>query len=142
MLMKAVCKNVQTYAAAAVFYWVGHTGFGYIMDVFIADMTTLRNRGIIIGINSTPSLATIFAGPAIAQDFLEKSNFRWAFGSFCIIMPVVAAPVAISFWINGRKAKKLGMAPERTSERTWTQSIYHYVVQFDRTYHAVFDVRC
>lgn len=129
--MKALCQNVETYAAASVFYWVGHTGLGYIIDVFLADMTSLRNRGIMFGVTYTPTLATIFAGPAIAQDFLEKYNFRWAFGVFCIILPVVAIPVAVSFFLNHRKAVRMGAAPERNSGRTWAQSIKHYVVQFD-----------
>src|SRR5262245_55897968 len=131
MLMKAVCQNVQTYAAAAVFYWVGHTGLGYIIDVFVADMTSLRNRGIIFGLNYTPTLATIFAGPAIAQEFLYHSSFRWAFGCFCIILPVVAAPVGISFFLNHRKAIRLGVAPERHSSRSLWESIQYYIVQFD-----------
>lgn len=133
MLMKALCQNVQTYAAAAVFYWVGHTGLGYIIDVFVADMTSLRNRGIMFGLNATPTLATIFAGPAIAQAFYTHSNFRWAFGCFCIIIPVIAAPIMVSFWMNHRKAKRLGVIAGRNSERTWHESIHYYVVQFDGT---------
>lgn len=129
--MKALCQNVQTYAAAAVFYWVGHTGLGYIIDVFTADITSLRNRGIMFGLNYTPTIATIFAGPAIAQEFLLHSSFRWAFGCFCIVLPVVACPVAVSFFLNHRKAKKLGVAPEQNSGRTWWESTQYYVVQFD-----------
>ncbi|KAH7116131.1 major facilitator superfamily domain-containing protein [Dendryphion nanum] len=131
MLMKAVCQNVQTYAAAAVFYWVGHTGLGYSIDVFTSDLTSLRNRGIMFGLNATPGLATMFAGPAIAQEFLEHSTWRWAYGSFCIIVPVMALPVFISFYINGRKAKKLGVAPAKKSDRTLFESIKYHTIQFD-----------
>lgn len=131
MLMKALCQNVQTYAAAAVFYWVGHTGLGYIVDVFVADMTTLRNRSIIYGLNYMPTIATVFAGPAAAEAFLNHSNFRWAFGSFCIILPVICVPVFTSFIINHKKAKKFGVAPKRDSGRTWAESLKHYLIQFD-----------
>jgi MFS family permease len=132
--MKAACQNVTTYAAAAVFYWVGHTGLGYTIDVFVSDMTTLRNRAIIYGLNYTPTIATTFAGPAAAQDFLEHSTWRWAFGSFCIIMPIVSIPVFTSFAINHKKAKKLGLAPPRNSGRTFAQSVKHYVIEFDGQY--------
>lgn len=130
--MKALCQNVETYAAAAVFYWVGYTGLGYILDVFVSDMTSLRNRAIIYGINYTPTIATVFAGPAAAEQFYKHSSFRWAFGSFCIILPVMSIPVFVSFISNHKKAKRLGIAPSRDSGRTWIQSIKYYVIEFDR----------
>lgn len=130
--MKALCQNVETYAAAAVFYWIGYTGLTYTVDVFVSDMTSLRNRAIIYGINYTPTLATVFAGPAAAQAFYDHSSFRWAFGSFCIILPVVCIPVLTSFVINHKKAKRLGLAPSRNSGRTLAESVKHYVIEFDR----------
>ncbi|KAF2117363.1 siderochrome-iron transporter MirB [Lophiotrema nucula] len=131
MLMKAVCQNVTTYAAAAVFYWVGHIGLGYVISVFVADMTSLRNRAIIQGLLATPTLGTVFAGPKIAEAFLLHSSFRWAFGAFCIILPVVCLPVIAVFWFNHKKAKQFGVAPVEPSGRTWTQSVKHYVIEFD-----------
>ncbi|KAF1999575.1 siderochrome-iron transporter MirB [Amniculicola lignicola CBS 123094] len=137
MLMKAACENVQTYAAAAVFYWVGHTGLQYSVDVFTADLTSLRNRGIMFGLNATPGIANIFAGPALAEEFLYKNGvvsefgWRWAYGAFCIIIPVMASPVFASFFIHSRKAKKLGILPKRNTGRTLPQSIKHYLIEFD-----------
>ncbi|CAM1502212.1 Fc.00g041960.m01.CDS01 [Cosmosporella sp. VM-42] len=58
MIFKATCKSVETYAAAQTLYCVGHLGLLYIIDVVLADMTTLQNRAIITGINSTPTIAT------------------------------------------------------------------------------------
>jgi hypothetical protein len=86
MIMKATCVNVEMYFAAHVLYWTGHIGLLYVIDVMIADITTLKNRMIIFGINGTPRIASTFAGPAIAELFYTKSNFRWAFGAFAIII--------------------------------------------------------
>lgn len=44
LIMMAGCKNVETYAAAQVFYWVGYNGLDYSLSVFLADTTSLRNR--------------------------------------------------------------------------------------------------
>lgn len=101
------------------------------MSVFLADMTALKSRMVIFGINATPSIATTFAGPAIAQEFLDHSTWRWAFGVFCIIMPAVTVPVLVSFIINRQKAKRMGMVIKRSSGRTWSESIKYYVIEFD-----------
>lgn len=119
--------------SAQVFYWVGYNGMGYVINIFLADMTSLRNRMIFYGLNSTPFIANVFAGPAIAQLFYEHSSFRWAFGCFAIIVPFIAAPVAGMFMYNNNVAKKKGLLPPRpASGRTLGQSFYYYAREFDR----------
>ncbi|KAI1454216.1 siderophore iron transporter mirB [Annulohypoxylon moriforme] len=130
MIMKATCQNVETYAAAQVFTWVGKVALGFIIDVFVADITTLKNRMIIFAINSTPNLATTFAGPRIAELFYQKVNFRWAFGAFTIILLVVSLPVVFILYYHERKAKKLGILRPK-SGRTRLQSTVHYIGEFD-----------
>ncbi|OTA86125.1 hypothetical protein M434DRAFT_82353 [Hypoxylon sp. CO27-5] len=130
MIMKATCQNVETYAAAQVFTWVGKVALGFIINVFVADITTLKNRMIIFAINSTPNLATTFAGPKIAELFYKKVNFRWAFGAFTIILIVVSLPVIAILYHHERRAKKLGIIRPK-SGRTPLQSIIHYIGEFD-----------
>ncbi|CAH0015797.1 unnamed protein product [Clonostachys rhizophaga] len=131
MILKATCTSVEMYAAAQTIYWVGHIGVGYIISVVLADMTTLQNRMIMFGINQTPIIASVFAGPVIAQLFYDEVNFRWAFGAFTIIMVVFAIPIVIIFWLNQRKALKLGVIKKEKSGRTWWQSTEHYFWEFD-----------
>ncbi|KAK6839516.1 MFS general substrate transporter [Apiospora arundinis] len=130
MIMKALCQNVATYAAAQVFYWVGNVALGFIIQVFVADITSLRNRMIIFTINSTPSICTTFAGPVIAELFYYKANFRWAFVAFLIILLVFSAPVIGVLWYHERKAKKLGVIRPK-SGRSRLQSVKHYIIEFD-----------
>lgn len=132
LVLMAVCTNVETYAAAQVFYWVGYNGMGYVINIFLADTTSLRNRMIMLGLNSTPFVITVFAGPHIAQLFHGHSNIRWAFGLFSIIIPLMSMPVAGVFLYSNRKAKKLGLIPPRiASGRTYSQALYHYAREFD-----------
>ena len=108
---------------------------GYVINIFLADTTSLRNRMIMFGLNQTPFIATVFAGPPIAQLFYTNSTFRWVFGSFSIITPAVAAPVAAVFLYNNYRAKKTGLAPPRiASGRTPLQAVYHYAREFDGMY--------
>jgi MFS family permease len=131
LIMMAVCQNVTTFAAAQVFYSVGFDGTIYAADVVTADSSTLRNRGLAYAITSSPYIITAFAGPKAAEGFYEKLNFRWGFGVFCIIIPVVAIPVFANLFYNQKKAQARGLLQSESSGRTIVQSIWHYTIEFD-----------
>lgn len=134
MIMKAVCKNMETYIAAHVLYWTGHIGVGYVVDVMCSDMTTLKNRMIIFGINGTPRIVATFTAPRVAAAFLRHSNFRWAFGAFAIILVACSLPAMSVMIFMYRKARQAGLARRERSGRNGLQSVAYYFVQFDSTY--------
>lgn len=134
MIMKATCTNVQMYAAAHTLYWVGHGGLIYVIDVVLADMTTLQNRMIMIALNGTPLIVSTFAGPRIAQLFLDNVNFRWAFGAFLIILVAFCIPVAVVFFQNHKRAVAEGVIEKEPSNRTPWESCKHYFWEFDGEY--------
>ncbi|KAK0380167.1 major facilitator superfamily transporter [Colletotrichum limetticola] len=131
MVMKATCQNVETYAAAQTIFWVGHLGLIYIITIVLSDMTSLRNRMTIIALNGTPTIATTFAGPEIAQLFYDEVNFRWAFGAFAIILIGFSVPVAVIFFLSEIKAKKTGLIPLKQKTRSTWESTKHYFIEFD-----------
>ncbi|TGJ84478.1 hypothetical protein E0Z10_g4260 [Xylaria hypoxylon] len=131
LILKAVCQNVETYAAAHTIYWAGHVGMGYVINIMLADMTTLRNRLLLFGINSTPTIATVFAGSKIAELFYTQVSWRWAFGAFTIILVGVCIPVAGVFVWSKRKALKQGLIVPRVHDRTVWESVKYYVIEFD-----------
>ncbi|KAB8234512.1 major facilitator superfamily domain-containing protein [Aspergillus alliaceus] len=131
LIMKATCKNIETYVAAHTLYWVGHIGMMYVVDIMLADMTTLKNRMIMFGINGTPSIASTFAGPRIATLFYNNLNFRWAFGAFAIMTAGTSIPIVAVMLYTQRKAQKIGALEKSASERNWWQTILHYFIEFD-----------
>ncbi|KAF4119474.1 siderophore iron transporter MirB [Geosmithia morbida] len=131
MIMKATCESVEMYVSAHVLYWTGHIGMAYVIEVMISDMTSLRNRMIIFTLNGTPRIASTFAGPAIADLFLENVNFRWAFGAFAIILVAFSIPAMGLMVYMSRQASKAGLIHKERSGRTWVQSISHYAIELD-----------
>ncbi|KAI1140074.1 putative siderochrome-iron transporter [Hypoxylon sp. FL0543] len=131
VVLMAVSRNVETYAAALVFYSVGENGMNFVLDVLVADTSKLRNRALLLAVMSAPFLATTFAGPAAAQDFLEGVGWRWAYGVIAIIIPISAVPILWILLYTRKEARKRFPAAVRDSGRTWSQSITHYAVEFD-----------
>ncbi|KAH9486188.1 MFS siderochrome iron transporter 1 [Psilocybe cubensis] len=131
LVMMAGCNNVETYAAAQVFYWVGYNGLTYTLGIFIADTSTLRNRSFMFAFATSPYLATTWIGGPLADAFLEGPGFRWGFGSFAIITPAITLPLFFVFYLNYSKAEKMGLITRTPSGRTLSESFKHYAVEFD-----------
>ncbi|KAI5305352.1 hypothetical protein KEM56_004645 [Ascosphaera pollenicola] len=131
LVVKAATTNIYQYAAGKTIFWCGHVGMQYIITVFLSDMTTMNRRALMLGINSTPSIATTFAGPAMANAYLGHGGWEWGYGTWAIIMPVVVAPIATMMFWNDWKAKKEGRYIRGVSGRTTWQSINHYFWEFD-----------
>lgn len=117
-----------------VFTSVGFAGAIFAVDVSTSDSSTLQNRGLAFAFTASPYIITAFAGPKAAEGFYEKINFRWAFGTFAIIVPVVAAPLFFILMRNEKKARRSGLISTQRSGRSLLQSIRHYVVEFDREF--------
>lgn len=131
LIMMAACRNVETYAAAQVFYWVGYQGLGYCLSIFVADTSSLRNRGLMFAYASSPYIITMWLSGPISEAFLKGPGFRWGFGVFTIITPAITLPLYFLFMKYQKKAKALGLIPERNSGRTIFQSLIYYAREFD-----------
>jgi MFS family permease len=96
-----------------------------------SDTSKLRNRGIAFGFTSSPYIITAFSGAALSNQFHEK-NWRWAYGTVCIILPIAAMPLIVTWQLAKKKSDKDGRLHYKPrSTRTWYESVWFYVVEFD-----------
>ncbi|GAB7355635.1 hypothetical protein MBLNU459_g6356t1 [Dothideomycetes sp. NU459] len=131
IIVIASCNGPNGYAAGYTLYWIGYDAIYFILDVFMADTTGLRNRAFAFGFATTPFIATAFVGPLAAASFLNMTTWRWAYGAFAIIMPFVFVPLAVVFKVYQKKAEKMGLYKREPSGRSFVQSIVHYIHEFD-----------
>ncbi|TYJ51712.1 hypothetical protein B9479_007701 [Cryptococcus floricola] len=130
LILSATCKNIAVYCASQVFYGIGFVGMIFSIDVMTADTSRLRDRGLAYAFTSSPYIITAFAGSAASEHFYD-SNWRWAFGCFAIVLPVVATPLVWVLWHNKQKAKAAGMLQKVSSGRTPWESAKYYFIEFD-----------
>ncbi|KAG8672845.1 hypothetical protein FPOAC2_06256 [Fusarium poae] len=131
LIMSAACNNVEAYAASQVFYTVGINGVGYSLSVFIADTTSLRNRGLIQSICASANIITAWLGGPIANAFLDGPGWRWAFGMESILVPVVTVPLFGLFMFHYQRATKQGLIPNRESKGSLINATRYYAREFD-----------
>ncbi|KAL1887902.1 hypothetical protein Sste5346_009906 [Sporothrix stenoceras] len=132
LIMMAACQDVKGFAAAQVFYWVGFNGLTYSLQIFIADTSALEMRALAFAFSTSPFLATTFAGGPLATAFMRGPGWRWAFGTFSVVTPLVCAPLMALFAYNGKPEEdKEGEQAIPAPERTFLQSLKHYAIEFD-----------
>ncbi|KAK0439776.1 major facilitator superfamily domain-containing protein [Armillaria borealis] len=101
-IMKAASPNVQTWVAAGVFFTIGDVGFASLLNIFIADTTTLLNLS---------SAVPVLDGP----------YWRWGYGMWAIILPVSAAPLILILVLCQRKANRI----THTKPQSALDILYH-----------------
>jgi MFS family permease len=112
-IMMAASQNVQTYASAQIFYSAGATGLQILQQVFIADTSSFLNRALFSSLPDSPFLVTVWIGPAIAAAILASSSWRVGYAVWAIILPIAFLPLAMSLFLNGRKAERMGLLTKK-----------------------------
>lgn len=133
-IMMAGCKDAVTFLVAQIFYFAGYTCVQFTVTIFVADTISLRNRAFALAFTTSPEIATAFAAAPSSQKLYYSdgpSGWRWGYGMWALIIPVVSAPLWGMFYYNDKRAEKEGLVTKEPSGRTWYQSIVHYIIEFD-----------
>ncbi|ODV60170.1 MFS general substrate transporter [Ascoidea rubescens DSM 1968] len=108
-VMYAGCNNVATYCIGMIFEGIGDVAYTIMQQVFIADTTSLINRGFWASLpESLTTIPTLYLGSTVAESVLNHSSFRWGYGMWAIILPFTLFPLIIIMVYMERKAKKEG----------------------------------
>ena len=110
-IQMAGSDNVKTFASAQIFYSAGSTGLQILIQIFVADTSDLLNRALFSSLPDVPFLVTVWVGPPIANSLLAHTTWRWGYGVWTIVLPVAFMPLALSLFLNMRKAAKLHLLP-------------------------------
>nr|BAK05769.1 predicted protein [Hordeum vulgare subsp. vulgare] len=146
-IIVASAQNVSAVAGGQVVYTLGNTGIDFVLSILFGDITSLQYRGLVNGLYSLPYIPFAFVGANISAAIGAYSvdGWRWGYGMFIIIIPVIIAPALfILFWAD-QKAKRIGalslasssyarrqvlagLQPER---RSAVATVLHYARQID-----------
>ncbi len=126
-------------------------------SIIIADITTLKWRGLVSGLTSAPFLVNAVIGSKLATAVLENLGWRWgckkficsarledaqsftADGMFAIVVPVAMAPLILTLFWGERQAKKQGLVAASSPHESlvhrrkgkWAQRAWHFAEQLD-----------
>ncbi|KAF5024384.1 hypothetical protein F66182_3571 [Fusarium sp. NRRL 66182] len=114
--MFAACQNVDTFLAGGIFDSLGDSWWNITQQIFVADVTSLVNRGILFTLpESLSAIPTLYAGTYLGEHMLLSASWRWGYGTWAIVLPVTALPtIGIMIWMQ-RRASRIGLFSEKVS---------------------------
>lgn len=113
-IMLAVSPNIGTYFAAHIFYVSGSQGITFLQQVFAADTSSLRNRVFFVVLPNVCYIFVPWCAAPITNAIIKHSTWRWGYGMWCIIVPVVSIPVLTILFRLKMKAQSLNMEGGKT----------------------------
>ncbi|KAL8420287.1 hypothetical protein RB594_003172 [Gaeumannomyces avenae] len=116
-VQQAASRGVDSFASAQIFYSAGSTGTQILQQVFIADTSDLLWRALFSSLPDVPFLVTVWVGPEIVNSLLATASWRWGYAIWAIVLPVAFAPLAVSLFLNQRKAKRMGLLADDEKNR-------------------------
>lgn len=108
-IMIAFAPTIACYIVGSVLTSIGGAAIALLNSVFCADLIPLKWRGLSLGILGAPYLATVWYTSEIASALSTNNNWRWGYGMYAIIMPVVMGPALVALIHFESKAKKQGI---------------------------------
>lgn len=103
----------------------------YTLGIFIADTSSLKNRGFMFGYVNSPYLITVWIAGPLSERFTRGTTWRWFYSYFAIATVVAAIPLLWLFLWNYRKAVNAGIIAPRKTTRSFFESVKYYAIEFD-----------
>ncbi|KAG8744344.1 hypothetical protein FRC10_010324 [Ceratobasidium sp. 414] len=130
----ASAKSIGTVAGGIVLYAVGYTGLQLLLQIIIADITTLKWRGLSSSLVSAPFIINAFAGSEVSASVMAPGGpgWRWGYGMFAILVPVTIIPLIATLGWAQHKAKARGLVTHGSGvSRTGFQKVGGVIMEID-----------
>ncbi|OCK83870.1 siderophore iron transporter 1 [Lepidopterella palustris CBS 459.81] len=114
-IVEATSTGIKSFAAGAVIYQAGYTCVVLLLEVIVADVTSLRSRLFFSYIPATPFLINTWVSGNVSSAILANVGWRWGVGMWAIIYPISALPLIASLLIIHRRARRrVGLVDYKT----------------------------
>ncbi|WVO20323.1 uncharacterized protein IAS62_001617 [Cryptococcus decagattii] len=111
-VVTATSTNLAAFCGGSVLYQFGYTGSQLLVEVLIADVTSLRSRLLFSYIPATPFLINAWISGNVASAVLTHSSWGWGIGMWAIIFPVTVIPLVVSLVQAEWRAHSKGLLRE------------------------------
>ncbi|KAJ4370191.1 ferrioxamine B transporter [Didymella sp. IMI 355093] len=105
---QASANSPATFTVGSAFYQIGFTASVLILEIIVADTTSLRSRLFFSYIPALPFLVNTWIGGELVDDIKSTGSWRYGFWVWCIAYPICTLPLLGSLWWVNCKAKKAG----------------------------------
>ncbi|GAO18000.1 uncharacterized protein UV8b_07705 [Ustilaginoidea virens] len=121
MAIESTASSVYAFCAGAVVYQVGYTCIVLLLEVLIADFSSMRARVFFSYIPALPFLVNTWISGNVTSAVLAVTSWRWGIGMWCFIYPVCSLPLLITLHsIDRRVVLPKDHASRGVGNYTWS----------------------
>ncbi|KAN0064471.1 hypothetical protein ACQY0O_002097 [Thecaphora frezii] len=88
----------------------GNTGVQVLQSIIIADTTTAKWRGLVIGIVNLPYLINFAVAGPLVDVVMRHGSWRLGYAIWTVMVPLAATPLLITLAVGQRRARRAGLA--------------------------------
>ena len=92
-IIQSQAYDVQRFAGGAVLYQIGYSGVQLLLEVSLADMSTLNWRLFASFIPALPFIINTWASGDVASSILTKHSWSYGIGIWAFIFPLASLPL-------------------------------------------------
>lgn len=99
--IQSTSTSVAWFIVGAVLYQIGYTAIILLVEVVIADITSMRSRLLLSYVPAVPFMVNAWVSGDIASIVMRNTTWRWGIGMWCIIYTASAIPMLTSLYQAG-----------------------------------------
>lgn len=113
MAIESTASSVWVFCFGGIVYQVGYTAIVLLLEVLIADLSSMRARVFFSYVPALPFIVNSWLSGTVTSAVLANTTWRWGIGMWCIIYPIASAPLLTLLWTVERSANSGEHGPSR-----------------------------
>ncbi|GFP59868.1 hypothetical protein ACSS6W_005077 [Trichoderma asperelloides] len=135
MAIESTSSSVYAFCAGTILYQVGYTCIVLLLEILVADFSSMRARVFFSYIPALPFIVNTWISGSITSAVLRVTTWRWGIGMWCIIYPVASLPLLITLYSidrrstrgPGRKDELVDGSSGLDSLRKWSAQLFDQI---------------
>lgn len=127
-VIESTACSIQAFIAGATLYQTGYTCIILLVEVIIADITSMRSRVFFSYVPALPFLFNTWISGSLASATLKITDWRWGIGMWAPVYAVSATPLLVGLYRTSLYGKTSGDSHDETLQSTLrvkAVEIYH-----------------
>ncbi|PWY99830.1 MFS general substrate transporter, partial [Testicularia cyperi] len=131
-LVVASTKSLRSLIGGIVLQSAGNTGVQVLQSIIIADTTTAKWRGLVIGIVNLPFLINFAVAGPMVDLVMRNGGWRFGFAIWTVLVPLSALPLLITLLVGQRRARRAGLAVKSSlAGKSWGEALRQLAIELD-----------
>jgi SIT family siderophore-iron:H+ symporter-like MFS transporter len=101
--IESTAQSVEVFCTGSIIYQTGYTCIVLLLEVLIADFSSMRARVFFSYLPAIPFLINTWISGNITSAVLESASWRWGLGMWAIIYPIASLPLLSCLYFLERR---------------------------------------